>query len=172
MSNNQRGFSMAPLALLAIGIITLTFIAVIMSRPIRDKTAMQNELKLISLPANFKLLKTSFKPSGLDNDAQLVAEYQAIGTKDTVFQQVVKSLGLNPRDHIGTTDDELHGVTSPLHKYLYFLVINSDESKLPLCGGYNDINSYQKCLDNKNSLRKQLPVKSLMMTLDKRPGTY
>lgn len=90
---------------------------------------LKKELSAASsgLPVNYSMQGEEYSPSGLDNSASMKFTYNVSGTREEVFQNVVKSLGLNPDEHKESYDQNLNGVGSPKYKYLYFLNISPSD---------------------------------------------
>lgn len=144
--------------------------------PAIERKAMHDELARIQWPSYFIYSGEQFEASGIDSDATLSATYKVSGTREEVFNQVVASLGLNSADHQNSSDQELHGVTSPKYKYLYFLGISPSGETFSaqdpcLAGGVND-RQYHECVNNDPNRGKNVQAKSIKVQLIKRYGTH
>lgn len=114
----QKGFGI--IAVLG-GTLVLFVVAIAVYKvAIAPRRELVNEMNSISFPSSYKVVSTNYEAAGLDNDAILKYTYSVSGTREEVFQQVVKSLGLNQDEHKESYDQELHGVGSPKYKYSFF----------------------------------------------------
>lgn len=177
MSKNQKGFSI--LLILGLGLVVLVvgfvlyLVAVNEVGKRHDKQELTTEMHSISFPASWKLQAENYQPGGLDNDAEITVTYLVGGSRDTVFNQVVSSLGLNPADHQHSTDQQLNGVGSPKYKWLFFVNLqpfDSNDSK-GYCSDANIAKRHQtldECWTAFESLRKNDRVKTVNVSIVKR----
>ena len=136
------------------------------------KFVLAKELDAIKFPSNYYLVDKEYVPGGIDNHALLKYRYDVSGTREDVFQQVVKSLGLNPEEHKESYDQELHEVGSPIYKYTYFLTIYPLDNKIIdndpcLVNGAGDL-EWKACKNRDPKRGKNLQAEHMELTIIKR----
>ena len=138
----------------------------------RTEDELSKELDSIPFPQNYSIVNKDYSPGGLDNDAILKYKYAVSGSREDVYQQVIKSLGLDPEEHKESYDQELHGVGSPNFKYIFWLTIYPlDDEFLKndpcLANGEGDL-EWKACKNKDPKRGKNLPANYMELSVIKR----
>jgi hypothetical protein len=134
---------------------------------IKKYLQMSKEMSSItrSLPSNFHKIHQSFSPKELDNEAILTADFTVSGTRQAIYSQVVKSLGIN----VDSSDSqELDGIHSPNYANSFWLIINPEESvttEFKLCPNTESDPAFHACLNSTPGHGENFPAKSIELEI-------